>query len=70
LELKFVPKTAITFVINFFEKRTPVKRAKLYSQILMMLETYENNPTLKVKKAKLIRILKDLRDIMVVYRLR
>ena len=70
LELRFVPKTAIGFVKNFFEKRTPAKRAKLYSQILMMIETYENNPTLRVKKAKLIKILKDLRDIMVVYRLR
>ncbi len=70
LELRFVPKTAIDFVINFFEKRTPAKRAKLYSQILMMLETYENNEKLRVKKAKLINILKDLRDIMVVYRLR
>jgi hypothetical protein len=35
-----------------------------------MINTYENNPTLKVKKARLIKILKDLRDIMVVYRLR
>lgn len=70
LELRFVPKTAISFVKNFFEKRTPTKRAKLYSQIIIMLENYENNAKLKIKKEKLIRILKDLRDIMVVYRLR
>ncbi len=70
LELRVVPKTAISLVQNFFKKRTPAKRAKLYSQILTMIENYENNPVLKVKKARLINILKDLRDIMVVYRLR
>gem|GEM_PF-6056886 len=70
IELRELSRSNLISVKKIIKRVSLDKRVRVYGKILVMLNIYDAKPTLKYKERRVRNILRDLRDIMVAYRLR
>ena len=70
IELRELSRSNLISVKKLIKRVSRAKRARVYGKIIVMLDKYDRKTRLRSNERKVRNILRDLRDIMVAYRLR